>query len=69
MECVIKVSKDANETNAKNCVIIGLSNRNGISLTNPLDIRGMNNLLIVDLKYFIKHRTDVVLAVKSQLGI
>ena len=61
----VKVSDNAEETNAKNCVILGLSEHNGISLDNILDLRGMSNLLVVDLDYYLDYPTDVLLAVKS----
>lgn len=66
----IKLSDDAREINAKDIIIIGLHyKRNNITRVNPLDLRGMRNLLVVDLDYFLKHRSDVLLAVKSVKNI
>ena len=51
---------------AEKCVVLGLSDKkNNVSLDNILDLRGMKNLLVVDIDYFLEFFTDVTLTVKA----
>lgn len=43
----------------QDCVVLGVSDRNGITDHHPLDLDEMKGLLVVDLDYYLAHEAHV----------